>query len=353
MPARSRRVRCPCLAVARCGRHGVSRCGRGVTSGNLRATLRPCPPQRDHYRQARRLALLEPTRRPLAPAGGLFCCPDRRHHHVRSLGCPPAPPRPAPPSATPSTSTTRRCATAPSGRGSATRSPTSSPSPRHLDALGVGYIEGGWPGALPKDTEFFARAAAGELHAAARRARRVRRHPQGRDDRRARTRRSAPCSTRRPRSSPSSRSPTAGTSSGRCAPTSPRTARWSPTPWRSCAARAGGSSSTPSTSSTASAFDPDTALRVLDAAVTAGADVAVLCDTNGGMLPLGHRRGGDARSRPAPASGSASTARTTPAARWPTPSPRCRRARRTCSAPPTATGSGPATPTCSPSSGTS
>src|SRR2546429_693300 len=34
-------------------------------------------------------------------------------------------------------------------------------------------------------------------------------------------------------------------------------------------------------------FDPDTALRVLDAAVTGGADVAVLCDTSGGMLPLG------------------------------------------------------------------
>ncbi|WP_343074707.1 citramalate synthase [Nakamurella aerolata] len=32
-----------------------------------------------------------------------------------------------------------------------------------LDELGVGFIEGGWPGALPKDTEFFARAAAGEL----------------------------------------------------------------------------------------------------------------------------------------------------------------------------------------------
>jgi 2-isopropylmalate synthase len=28
----------------------------------------------------------------------------------------------------------------------------------HLDELGVGYIEGGWPGANPKDTEFFARA---------------------------------------------------------------------------------------------------------------------------------------------------------------------------------------------------
>ncbi|MGH3429004.1 MAG: hypothetical protein ACRDQZ_15815, partial [Mycobacteriales bacterium] len=27
-----------------------------------------------------------------------------------------------------------------------------------LDELGVGFIEGGWPGAMPKDTEFFARA---------------------------------------------------------------------------------------------------------------------------------------------------------------------------------------------------
>ncbi len=26
---------------------------------------------------------------------------------------------------------------------------------RHLDRLGVGFIEGGWPGAIPKDTEFF------------------------------------------------------------------------------------------------------------------------------------------------------------------------------------------------------
>jgi 2-isopropylmalate synthase len=30
---------------------------------------------------------------------------------------------------------------------------------RHLDSLGVGFIEGGWPGAVPKDTEFFRRAA--------------------------------------------------------------------------------------------------------------------------------------------------------------------------------------------------
>ncbi|MDX6275112.1 MAG: 2-isopropylmalate synthase [Frankiales bacterium] len=31
---------------------------------------------------------------------------------------------------------------------------------RHLDDLGVGFIEGGWPGAMPKDAEFFRRARA-------------------------------------------------------------------------------------------------------------------------------------------------------------------------------------------------
>lgn len=34
---------------------------------------------------------------------------------------------------------------------------------RRLDDLGVAYIEAGWPGSNPKDEEFFARAAAGEL----------------------------------------------------------------------------------------------------------------------------------------------------------------------------------------------
>jgi 2-isopropylmalate synthase len=33
----------------------------------------------------------------------------------------------------------------------------------HLDDLGVGFIEGGWPGANPKDASFFQRAAAGDL----------------------------------------------------------------------------------------------------------------------------------------------------------------------------------------------
>lgn len=31
---------------------------------------------------------------------------------------------------------------------------------RHLDDYGVGFIEGGWPGANPRDTEFFQRARA-------------------------------------------------------------------------------------------------------------------------------------------------------------------------------------------------
>jgi len=34
---------------------------------------------------------------------------------------------------------------------------------RAVDGLGVAFIEGGWPGANPKDTEFFKRAAGGEL----------------------------------------------------------------------------------------------------------------------------------------------------------------------------------------------
>jgi len=31
---------------------------------------------------------------------------------------------------------------------------------RRLDALGIDFIEGGWPGSNPKDMEFFARAPA-------------------------------------------------------------------------------------------------------------------------------------------------------------------------------------------------
>ena len=61
---------------------------------------------------------------------------------------------------------------------------------RRMDELGVAYIEGGWPGANPKDTEFFRRAADGELD--------LDRHPGGvRHDPRGRPR--APRTTRRSR----------------------------------------------------------------------------------------------------------------------------------------------------------
>ena len=49
---------------------------------------------------------------------------------------------------------------------------------RQLDELGVGFIEGGWPGAIPKDTEFFRRAAPNSTSSRA--ARRVRRDPPAR-----------------------------------------------------------------------------------------------------------------------------------------------------------------------------
>ena len=50
---------------------------------------------------------------------------------------------------------------------------------RHLDRLGVGFIEGGWPGAIPKDTEFFRRAQ-DRTRPQARAARRLRLDSQGR-----------------------------------------------------------------------------------------------------------------------------------------------------------------------------
>ncbi len=98
-------------------------------------------------------------------------------------------------------------------------------------------------------------------------------------------------------------------------------ARWSPTRSASSSPRAAGCSSTASTSSTATPTTATTALRVLEAAVTAGADVAVLCDTNGGMLPMGVA-GTVAEVIARTGFRVGMHARTTPAARSPTPSPR-------------------------------
>lgn len=157
---------------------------------------------------------------------------------------------------------------------------------RHLDALGVGYVEGGWPGALPKDTEFFARAAAGELdmrHAAL----------------------VAFGATRRPGTT-AAQDPQVRALLDSRAPVVTLVAK-SDRRHIERALRTDAAENRAMVADTVAflvgegrrvfldaehffdgyAFDPDTALRVLEAAVTAGADVAVLCDTNGGMLPLG------------------------------------------------------------------
>ncbi len=47
---------------------------------------------------------------------------------------------------------------------------------RLLDQFGVEFIEGGWPGAMPKDTEFFERART-RVGPAQRPTRRLRSHP--------------------------------------------------------------------------------------------------------------------------------------------------------------------------------
>jgi 2-isopropylmalate synthase len=157
---------------------------------------------------------------------------------------------------------------------------------RHLDDLGVGFIEGGWPGALPKDTEFFARAAAGELqlrHAALVAF--------------GATRKAGVWATEdlQVRSLLDSEAPVitlVAKSDRRHIERALRT-----DVAENCAMvadtvallRAEGRRVFLDAEHFFDGyrFDPDTALRVLEAAVTAGADVAVLCDTNGGMLPLG------------------------------------------------------------------
>ena len=154
---------------------------------------------------------------------------------------------------------------------------------RHLDALGVGFIEGGWPGANPKDVEFFARAQT-ELDL---------QHAQL----------AAFGATRR---------------AGVKAPDDPQVSalRESGAPVVTLVAKAHGGHVTRALRTTLEenlamvadtvshlraegrrvfldaehffdgyALDPAYALEVLRVAAEAGADVVVLCDTNGGTLP--------------------------------------------------------------------
>src|SRR5919206_198234 len=156
---------------------------------------------------------------------------------------------------------------------------------RLLDTLGVGFIEGGWPGALPKDTEFFHRAAAGELdlHHAALVAF-------------GSTRRAALTADQDPQFQArlASRAPVVTVAAKSDRRHVERALRVDV--MQACAMVSDTVALLVSEGRRVFldaehffdgyAFDSDCALRVLDAAVTAGADVVVLCDTNGGQLPL-------------------------------------------------------------------
>ncbi|MEU4671186.1 citramalate synthase [Amycolatopsis sp. NPDC023774] len=157
---------------------------------------------------------------------------------------------------------------------------------RLLDELGVGFIEGGWPGALPKDTEFFARAAKGELelkHAAL-----------------------VAFGATRKAGTRASEDPQVRALLDAEAPVVTLVAK-SDLRHIERALRVDVEEACAMVRDTVAfltgegrrvfldaehffdgyAFSPDTALRVLDAGASAGADVLVLCDTNGGQLPLG------------------------------------------------------------------
>src|ERR1700712_5451487 len=157
---------------------------------------------------------------------------------------------------------------------------------RLLDSLGVGFIEGGWPGAMPKDTEFFARAADGELalknavlvaFGATRKAGvKVEDDPQVRAllDSRAQV-----------------VTLVAKSSVWHVTDALHTTLEENLAMVRDTVAflRAEGRRVFVDCEHFFDGYrlDPDYGVRVLEAAASAGADVGVLCDTNGGMLPMG------------------------------------------------------------------
>ena len=157
-----------------------------------------------------------------------------------------------------------------------------------LDAFGVHYIEGGWPGSNPKDIEFFEQAKHRTFQRArlaafgstrrkdiARRRRRpgaaaARRRHAGRHDLRQ------DLAAARPRSPADDAGREPGDDRGH-----------GPLPEGSTASS---SSTTPSTPSTAARTIREYALATWQAAERGGADIVVLCDTNGGSLPARDRR---------------------------------------------------------------
>ncbi len=168
---------------------------------------------------------------------------------------------------------------------------------RLLDQLGVGFIEGGWPGAVPKDTEFFARAADGELQL--KNATLV-----------------AFGATRRPgvRAEDDPQVQALVDSRASVVTLVAKSDVWHveralrTTPEENLAMvrdtvaflRAEGRRVFLDCEHFFDGYkhDHDYGVRVLDAAAAGGADVGVLCDTNGGMLPMGvHDIVSDVRAR--------------------------------------------------------
>jgi 2-isopropylmalate synthase len=154
---------------------------------------------------------------------------------------------------------------------------------RLLDEVGVGFIEGGWPGALPKDTEFFEKARDLPLRHAALVAFGATRRAGGRADQDPQV-----------RALLDSRAPVVTLVAKSDVRHIERALRTDVT--EACAmvgdtvaflVREGRRVFLDAEHFfDGFAHDPDCALRVLTAAMEAGADVAVLCDTNGGQLPL-------------------------------------------------------------------
>ncbi|TDP98057.1 citramalate synthase [Labedaea rhizosphaerae] len=156
---------------------------------------------------------------------------------------------------------------------------------RLLDDVGVGFIEGGWPGAMPKDTEFFARAAT-DLHlkhaalvafGSTRKA-----GAKAADDLQVRALldSQAPVVTLVAKSDRRHIDLALRTDVTEACAMVADTVAFLVGEGRRVFLDA-------EHFFDGYAFEPDTALRVLGAAMDNGADVAVLCDTNGGQLPLG------------------------------------------------------------------
>ena len=183
---------------------------------------------------------------------------------------------------------------------------------RQLDGLGVGYIEGGWPGANPKDTEFFRRAreeldlqhATLAAFGATRRA-----GVKAADDPLVAALRDSGASV----------VTLVAKSHDRHVELALRTTLEENLAMvRDTVAhlRAEGQRVFLDAEHFFDGYraNRDYALEVLRTAYDAGAEVVALCDTNGGMLPPWVGRRGRRRAGARPGCGSASTATTTPAA---------------------------------------